>query len=227
MSTPRDKSQGFVAEIIGPAGAGKSSLSRLLEQRSLGTRAGLSVWRLPSALLAVNSLGSLPNLLGLCAGRRRIGWDEVKLVIQLNALRQLLQREAAKGYLRILLDEGMVFALARLRARDQQDVAVRRPDWWMQGLFNRLGPTLDAVIWLDAPDAVLARRIRERAKPHRMKDRSDMEIYEHLAGYRRSFEWVVSELSAGHGVKVIRFSTDRESLEEIADKVLSGASEKV
>ena len=227
MNTSRDKNQGFVAEIIGPAGAGKSSLSRLLQERSRDTRAGLSVWRLPSALLAVNSFGSLPNLLGLCVGRRRIGWDEVKLVIQLNALRQLLQREVAKGYLRILLDEGMVFALARLRARAPQDVAGARPDWGMQGLFDRLGPTLDAVIWLDAPDAILARRIRERAKPHRMKDRSDAEIYEHLARYRRCFEWVVSELHERHRVKVIRFSTDHESLDDIADKVLLGACEKV
>lgn len=220
----RELSQSFVAEIIGPAGAGKTSLSHLL-RRGKDVRGGLSVWRLPITLLAVSALWSLPNLLALCRSRS-FGWEDVKLVIQHNALLRLVRRESSKGYQALLLDEGTVFALAKLSAFGHKNVVADGSDRWMQSLFNRLAPMLTAVIWLDAPDTVLAKRIRERDKPHRMKYVSDAEIRDHLALYRKSFEQVVSQLRQRSGLKVFRFSTDQEPLEAIAQKVLS-ASVKV
>jgi hypothetical protein len=219
-------SQNFVAEIIGPAGAGKTSLSHLL-RGSADIRAGLSVWRLSPALLALSIFSSLPNVVALCRSSKRVGWDDVKLVIQLNALRRLLHRESSKGYQTLLLDEGTVFALAKLYSFGPGHTTPDDSDLWMQDLFNNLAPLLDAVIWLDAPDSVLARRIRQRDKPHRLKHGSDAEIREHLAGYRESFEWVVSELSRRNALKVFRFSTDQEPLEEIAAQVLAQARVRV
>jgi len=214
----------FVAEIIGPAGAGKSSLSRLLQSGN-DVRAGLSVWGLPLGLLTVSTFASLPNLASLCLSRTSLGWEDLKLVVQHNALLRLIRRECGKGEQTLLLDEGTVFALAKLRAFRNQDVAVGDSDRWMQSLLNKLAPTLNAVIWLDAPDTILAGRIREREKPHRMKDRSDAEIANHLSRYRNSFERVVAEISKRNGssFKVFRFSTDGVPLEEIATQVLAHA----
>lgn len=217
----------FVAEIIGPAGAGKTSLSRLLQSGN-DVRAGLSVWGLPLTSLAVSAVASLPNLASLCRHRRPFDWENLKLIVQHNALLRLIRRESAKGQT-LLLDEGTVFALSKLRAFGPQDAASDDRDRWMQTLYNKLAPALNAVIWLDAPDAILASRIRERGKSHRMKERSDTEIANHLSRYRNSFERVVSELSKRDvdGFKVIRFSTDRMSLEEIATKVLAHARTRV
>ena len=212
----------FVAEIIGPAGAGKSTLSRLLQGQN-DVRAGLSVWGLPLGLLAASAVASLPDLASLCRNRKRFAWEDLRLVIQHNALLRLIHRESAKGQQTLLLDEGTVFALAKLRAFSLQNAGDCDP--LMQSLFNKLAPTLNAVVWLDAPDAILARRIREREKPHRMKERSDTEIANHLSSYRKSFERVVAEISKrnGGGFKVFRFSTDVVPLEEIATKVLAHA----
>jgi hypothetical protein len=210
----------FTAEIIGPAGSGKSTLTSLLRGRDARIKTGLGIWGLPLPLLAASTFSSLTDLVGLF-GRGRFTLEDIKLVIQINALRRLLRRESTKGYRALLLDEGGVFGLAKLRFGGDAEA----PDSirWMTGLFNRVGPTLDAVIWLDAPDAVLARRIQERAKPHRTKNLSEVEIFEHLGRYREAFERVMLELTRRNAVKVIRFRTDREPLEEIANQILAGA----
>ncbi len=224
MATNIEMARPFTAEIIGPAGSGKSTLTGLLRGRDATIKTGLSIWGLPLPLLATSTFSSLTDLPGLF-GRGRFTLEDIKLVIQINTLRRLLRRESTKGYRALLLDEGGVFGLAKLRAFGGDGEADSIS--WMTGLFNRVGPTLDAVIWLDAPDAVLARRIRERQKPHRTKDLSEVEIFEHLGRYREAFERVMLELTRRNAVKVIRFRTDREPLEEIANQILAGACGQV
>jgi hypothetical protein len=65
---------------------------------------------------------------------------------------------------------------------------------------------------------VLVRRIRERAKAHRVKDRSDVEIREFLRGYRRDFTRVIGELEA-LGVRVVRVDTSRDPALAVAEHV--------
>lgn len=214
-----------VAEIVGPAGAGKSTLTRVLHQRGQSLRTGLSVWGLPSSLLVVNSFLSLPKIFGLYRSWGRIRLDEIKLIVRLSALHQLLGRESSKEYKTLLLDEGTIFALVKLLTFSEKNGENNRFDQWTQSLLSRWARRLDAVIWLDAPDEILAERIRTRGKPHRVKDKTDQEIYEFLARYRKSYEQVISELTAHHGLKLVRFCTESESLERIADQVLAGVHE--
>jgi broad-specificity NMP kinase len=214
----------FTAEIIGPAGAGKSTLTGLLGGRDVRIRTGLSIWGLPLPLLATGAFSSLTDLVALF-GTRRFSLEDLKLVIQINTLQQLLRRESEKGYRLLLLDEGEVFGLARLRAYRTGSVASDSTAW-MSSLLNRVAPTLDVVIWLDAPDAVLAQRIRERDKPHRTKNLREADICEHLGRYRAAFEQVMSELTRRSPLKVITFRTDRQPLEEIANQILAGARDE-
>ncbi len=211
----------FTAEIIGPAGAGKSTLAGLLGRQDVTVRTGLSLWGLPFPLLATGALSSLTDLFSLCC-RHRFSLEDLKLVIQINALGQLLRRESEKGYRLLLLDEGEVFGLARLRAYGAGCLS-SHSILWMSHLLNRVAPTLDAVIWLDAPDAVLAQRIRERVKPHRTKDLPEEKISEHLARYRTAFEQIMAELTQRSQVKVISFRTDSQPLEEIANQIKATA----
>lgn len=207
----------YTAEIIGPAGSGKSTLTSLLRD-DLTIKAGLSIWRLPLSLLATGAFLSIKDLAGLVL-QRRFTLEDLKLVIQINALRRLLHRESGKGYRALMMDEGGVFGLAKLQAFGGASGQAN----WMSGLLNRLAPTLDTVIWLDASDTVLAQRIREREKPHRTKDLPDAEIVDHLSRYRAAFERVIAELNRRNNLKVIRFRTDREPLEAIAKQILAFA----
>lgn len=216
----------FVAEIIGPAGAGKSTLTQLLRNKN-NVRAGLSIWRLPLWLLALSAVSSLPDLFRFCASREHLTWDDIKLVVQHNALLRLIDREGTKGYRALLLDEGNVFALAKLRAFGSAAQNPARDS--MKGLVDKVAPSLDAVIWLDASDRVLAQRIRERTKEHRMKDKSDAEIEKHFSLYRGSFEGVVNELRQRNdsSLQVFRFSTDEQPLELIAERVMLQAKARI
>ncbi|HYG79726.1 MAG TPA: AAA family ATPase [Pyrinomonadaceae bacterium] len=226
--------QRVVAEIVGPAGAGKSTLTKVLRERDGSLRTGLSVWGLPPTLLCLNAFLSLPRFVGLYRSRGRIRRDEVKLIVRLSALHQLLGRESSKNYRTLLLDEGTIFALVKLlafsdsaKSNGNGNGRSNHLDAWTQSLLNRWARRLDAVIWLDAPDEVLAERIRSRGKAHRVKDKTDQEIYAFLARYRDSYERVISELNARHGLKVIRFSTEHYSLEEMADQILAGMQEGI
>ncbi|HEV3469357.1 MAG TPA: AAA family ATPase [Pyrinomonadaceae bacterium] len=206
----------LVAEIVGPAGAGKSTVAEVLGRGGAGAAARLGVWRLPAGLLLSSAFLSLPQLVGMLRGRGRPGFQELALVVRINALGRLVGREAARRQRFVLLDEGTVFALAKL-------YAFGRAEGRLRGLVRRWAGMLDAVVWLDAPDEVLARRIRGRAKPHRMKARTDEEISAFLARYRESYERVVKELSAGGRVRVIRLSTgEGETPERVAERVLAG-----
>lgn len=210
--------QRLVAEIIGPAGAGKSTLAQTLRQHDPTIRTGLSVWGLPSSLLLLSAFSSLPTLPGLL--RRRSCRADFGLVVRLNALHRLLERERSGGKT-LLMDEGAIFALVKLHAFGLEGVASRRVEKWTKSVMDRWAETLDTVIWLDAPDAVLTKRIRERHKGHRMKEQSDAEIHRFLARYRRSYEQIITELSARRNLKIIRLSTQEHSLERIAEESLS------
>ena len=218
----------FVAEVVGPAGAGKSTVARALGESGAGVRAGVGVWGLPLPLLAAGAAASLPRLAGACA-RRRLRWHEAGLVVRLRALHKLLGRAEGGEHDAVLLDEGAVFALAKLDAFGRAAGAEPKTgetaggaggDGRALSLLAGWASRLDAVVWLDAPDAVLAERLRRRAKPHRMKDKPDAEIYEFLARYRAAYERVVSELTRRQNLRVFRFDTGRESAEGVAGRVL-------
>jgi shikimate kinase len=206
----------LVAEIVGPAGAGKSTLAQALGRRDGGVRAGLGVWGLPAPVLVWSALVCVPRLWRMWRGGGAVGREAAGLVVRLEALGRVLGRESAKRRRVLLLDEGTVFALAKLRGFARGDGEARTRE-----LVGRWAGRLDAVVWLDAPDEVLARRIRERAKPHRMKARTDAELASFLARYRESYERVVESLRAGSsGLKVIRVNTNGQTPDELAEEVL-------
>jgi hypothetical protein len=189
--------RGCVLELLGPAGAGKSAVCNALLARPGVSRA--SVWRLPRRLL----LSRAPAALRDAARWRGHGrWraagagstiQVAKQILRLDALHASLEKRREGGVL--VLDEGPLFALAWLRvfaqARPRDDVAPAR--WWMAAI-ERCARAIDAVALLDAPDAVLASRIRARVKPHMVKNRSDAEIDRFTAEFRVAFARVLADL---------------------------------
>lgn len=212
----------LVAEIVGPAAVGKSTLSRLLNNRDRTMRTGLSVWGLPPRLLLVNLCFALPVFLDLYWAAGWLRWDEIKQIVRLKALHQFLKQKRLQDYQTLVLDEGAVFALAWLYALGRESTRSRFSEKWLQDFLKQWARTLDAVIWLDAPDSILTERIRTRHKAHPVKDETDREIYEFLARYRASYEKIISELTAHRGVKVMRFSTELLAQDRVADAVLAG-----
>jgi hypothetical protein len=188
-------------ELVGPAGAGKTTLARALPGLVPDVRAGLTLWGLPRPLLLAGALAVMPAVAAALRGRPLRG-AAVSQMIRLGALRYALERAAAGGARLIVLDEGPVFALSWLdvfHARDD-DAAWRQ---WRRRTVEEWAGRLDVVVRLDAADSVLAQRIRTRAKPHPVKHSSDAEIFHFLAGFRRAFDQVIGELAEFGHIRVL------------------------
>jgi thymidylate kinase len=223
LAAPRveDVGRPLLVELIGLAGAGKTTLVRALVDRIPGARAGLRLDRtrdIPAIALAAGRV--TPALfVDLLRGSGTAAHDAR------YSLRLLAHRSAARRALRaagqvVLVDEGPVYMLTRLAAfgsasgdrsgfRRQWE---RNLDWWRD--------RLDAIVWLDAPNDVLAARIRARAKHHRAKETSDDALSEFLARYRVAYSAVVERITVCDGPQVIQLDS-RQPLEAEIDRLLS------
>jgi shikimate kinase len=208
----------MVAELVGPAGAGKSSLTERLSQQPGAARA--SIFRLPRASWLIGALQSLPALLALCIRTRSLPWEDLRHIIRLRALHRLLQRQRATGTRLVLLDEGPVFALAWLQVHGRDRLRHAAMAAWWRETAREWARAIDVVVLLDAPDAVLAGRVRERAKPHAMKHKTDAEIARFSATYREAYAGVIAALTAENHVRVISLSSDGDTPERVSSRVL-------
>ncbi|NNE97698.1 MAG: AAA family ATPase [Pyrinomonadaceae bacterium] len=219
----------LTGEIIGPSGAGKSTLSKLLNARDSSIAAGITIWGLPRWILAKSSLISFPRFVQMFIKDGSINLENSKQVIRLHAfynyfMKSVLRNNTIKGGSTtdpdsaIFLDEGVVFALSKIRA-DRQ-LYGRSMQRWEKNVLDRWSKMLGTIVWLDAPNAVLIDRVRTRAKNHRMKFKSDGEINEFLTRYRDSYIRTVGRLQERGNLRVLKFDTNERSLESIADELI-------
>jgi O-antigen/teichoic acid export membrane protein/thymidylate kinase len=217
------KQPAVVVEVVGPHGAGKTSLVRSLADRGDDVHLAHEIWALPKAVLFLNGLPLLPTILGLFRAAGRVLWEEGKHLIRLQALYQVLQRNRSNGHRLVLLEEGPVFGLTWFHVFAHRSVTNGGlTSWWPRAL-TRWARTLDIVVFLDAPDPVLARRIRTRAQSHPLKDKSDAEMFDFLQRHRAAYRRVVDDLRAHDGPTVLWFRTDEQSTDEIAQHVLEAS----
>jgi hypothetical protein len=217
-----------VVEFVGPAGAGKTSLINALRQRDPTLRAPIRIshgrYFAPAALEAVCLI---PMLLRELTRASACVWSDTRYLLEFNTLRGAVESACRREAGPILLDEGPAYVLARgiaFRSHSKRDIAVDAA--WMRGI-RRWGRILDVIIWLDAPDDVLADRIRSRRKAHRVKEIGDAELRTFLANYRRAYDWVIDQFAATGRTRLIRFDTSELAIEGLADaatRVIEGAT---
>jgi hypothetical protein len=223
----------FVVEVAGPAGAGKSTVSRLLTERSQAVAA--SIWGLPRPLYAASAVRMLPAIGALVGAARWLPWEETEQLIRLDALDVFLDRfdhlrEPARSRSVVVLDEGPVFAFAWFRVLGHPCFRDGRRDAWWRRTLTHWAARLDAIVVLDGADPLLVERLRSRAKPHPLKQSSDQELYEFAAAYRGAFDWVIAGMTAGGGSrlpKVIALESNGAPPAELAERVLAACQETV
>ena len=146
-------------------------------------------------------------------------------MIYLKGWRYVLGRQASSNDIVTVLDLGPVFRLARLREFGPEITKSQRFEKWWNNVLCQWATLLDLIIWLDAPNAVLLERIHARKRWHAIKDQSEQGAYEFLARYRTCYEEIIAALASYGGSKVLRFDTSRESLQEVAERVLGALAE--
>ena len=205
-------------ELVGPAGSGKSTLYRALALRSPAIAPGVPFGSLGHVRFGLRQVASLLPA-WLASGDRFLDENELRSLSYVVGWAEGVERGSAGATLAVF-DHGPLFRIARLRAfgpRLVESAAFRR---WSEAAVRRWARLLEAVVWLDAPDALLAERIDARDERHRMKGREAGETRRFLAHYRATYDALLAEFAAAGGPEPIRVDTSREAPDAIAARLL-------
>jgi hypothetical protein len=209
-------------EIVGVAGAGKSTLTRTLcAQYPACTVADSLHTRVPAHWpYVVHSMPRvLPHVARSAWNRPALSWDEVKFVIYVSEWGRFLRDRPEDRSGVTILDQGPIFALARLLWGKKPVTAGKPFETWLGRMVERWSVELDAIVWLVAADETLLERINDREQRHEAKGKpvpEGLELIElHREAYGRLFE-LVSGLGRP---RVLRFDTSTMRPAEIAGEL--------
>jgi shikimate kinase len=209
-------------ELIGPAGAGKTSLLREIGRRdaTIEPWQRFEQWLRYAPAITRDALALAPTALELLRRHPHSSRLCFRHLLRLRRLRAVLVSPTMPSVRARLLGEGPVYSLCRLHLEGNALPAPNRlTEVWRATLAEWPG-ALDVVISLDAPDAVLAQRIRRRSKAHEVKHGTDREVYAFLQQYRDSYREVLARLSAPGPLRVIAIDTAETSIDAAAIIVL-------
>lgn len=221
---------GQVYELAGPAGAGKTTLAHTLVREQGDFTLGLPAGR--AAMLA-GVLGAVPMLLHGRASTAHGPWTaaDLRSIGYLHAWRRHAAEQHRPGrHGAVLLDHGPAYRLASL-VLGECDTGAPAPltdafrQWWTRTAIS-WSSVLDAVVWLDAPDDVLAARIEGRDRFHRVRGGGADQVQAFLERYRDSYAAVLDLLDRC-GTRVIHVNTGAGTPEELAARVRTALGDSI
>jgi len=213
-------------EIIGTAGAGKSTLFRALEKSSLGIQSETlpPVWKFSYILFFVKNILALVPMLSRLQGKgdRNLTRRELAWMAMLNGWSAILTKEAHNDGNVSLFDQGPIFLIAILTGFGPTSLRSSYVQSWWEKIFRQWMDVLDIVIWLDTSDEILIKRIRNREEDHLMKGKSNQELVDFLKTYRSVYEDVIKKMTANNPkIRVLRVDTGINSVDEIVFRLMS------
>jgi adenylate kinase family enzyme len=208
-----------VVELVGLAGAGKSTLARELDSGLPEVQLGLLLSRPASAVAQLVAMA--PFALPYLRHTNGTAWftrDQVRGLGYLHAWeRSLRHNPPAAGA--VLLDHGPLFLLATLDAFGPPVTATATFRRWWERTLDGWADLLDVVIWLDAPEPLLIERIRSREQRHVLRGADDPTSRQFLHRYRTSYERVLERVDRCSPGAVLSLRTDTQTPSVLAAQV--------
>lgn len=212
-----------IVELVGLAGAGKTTLSKALCQRDskIVVCADIELRKIKHIPIFMSIV---PRLFRLIVRRnqpvRMFTWDEIKALAYLMSWPNVLRRQASKGHAIILLEHGPIFKLAMLDAFGPAWFRSKDNARWWDAMYELWAETLDMVIWLEAPQSLLVERINGREQRHLVKGESREYARRFLALYRASYAKVLAKTSPSGKVGLRQFDTYQTSVGRVVDELM-------
>jgi AAA domain len=205
-----------LVELVGPAGAGKSTVFRALLARAEEIEVPpVLLTREYAPALVTNVLAVLGSLIRRGA-TRRLTRERLRSMVYLRTLPRLVERRPPGEGNALVFDQGPLYLLS------QDELIDERLDAWRQETLETWAPILDAIVWLDAPNRLLLERINGRSKWHRLKGQPVEIAIDVLAEARAVYEAMMSSLAVHNdGPTILRFDTSRISPDDVADAVIT------
>ena len=213
-----------ILEVVGPAGAGKTTLCRNLTRGNRCFQLGTSpdVRRLADLPFFLwNGLQIIPTLLHLQRLHRQLNRREFAWLAILKGWPARLRKQLSRDERVIVLDQGPVYLLTAIAefGPDRLDALVAENTW--TALYGEWAALLGGIVSLDSGDAELLGRIRHRSKKHLVKKQSATNAFAFLQRSREAYGRTISRLIDGRAdLRVFRFDTSRRSPGEIANQLL-------
>jgi shikimate kinase len=221
METPVTREGRPCLEIVGVAGAGKSTIATALRRRLPALRDAVALARRrPFGLFtrAVLAARRLPILRPrpIWPSRRTRRKDRAYL----DALYKVVQANSTQDRRPLLFDQGPIYRLARLAILDRGAGSVEPAvaDWDRE--LEKWAQCLDLVVMLDAPDAILYERVLRRRKGHLLKQQSMREAAALLTDFRARYRYTL-DLMRRHRTRMICFDTSQTTASEALEAIIA------
>lgn len=211
-----------VLELVGLAGAGKTTLEHALHQRDARIRLVVAPGKaryIP--FLARRGCLWLSSLLWRYRGSRWFTRYEIRLLGHLEVWAPYLRMQKQAPGSVVVVNPGSVYWLAALSEFGPSRFQSHACGEWWDRMLNQWIALVDLFVWLDAPDNVLLERIRTRNEWHAAKEQPDSQVLERFAHLRRRYGQILAEMAHRGGPEVLHFRTDQVSSDQMADRVLS------
>lgn len=206
-----------VVELVGPPGAGKTTVLEEMLARGDRVEPKPALRKLHyTGVVAAGIATAARTVARHRALGRGVKLDHVLVIAYVEAAARLLQRGHLADANTIAFDQGPLYFVSRPSLLDD------RLARWREAVFDTWACLLDVVVWLDAPDQILTERINSRPAWHRLKGAKREAAAENLAGTRKVYENAISSLTERQtSPAILRFDTERRPAAEIAEAVLA------
>jgi hypothetical protein len=211
-----------IIEMAGVAGTGKSTLMKAMMQRNKKIKAvplPVKISYLP--FLMKITLTWLPLYLKNYRKSRWFSVQEIRNMGYLDTWISFIHSKARTKEDVFVLDPGSVHWLSALQEFGPPITKHPQYQRWWKNKCEQWSSTLDAIIWLDAPEDLCLQRVLSRDEWHEIKDLPHHSALRELKCYRESYQRIIPEMASQHSLKMFYFRTDQISTEQMINQIFS------